>query len=84
MSETPHSSNAPSEREFGAKEQLAIWLLLVSAFVVILNETIMGVALPKLMHDLNITAVAGQWLTTAFLLTMSVVIPITGMLIQRV
>lgn len=80
MSESSHSS----EREFGAKEQLAIWLLLISAFVVILNETIMGVALPKLMHDLNITAVAGQWLTTAFLLTMSIVIPITGMLIQRV
>ena len=69
---------------FGAREQLAIWLLLGSAFVVILNETVMGVALPRLMNDLGITAVAGQWLTTAFLLTMSVVIPITGMLIQRV
>ncbi|GAA1634165.1 MDR family MFS transporter [Leucobacter chromiireducens] len=73
-----------TEREFGPREQLAIWVLLISSFVVILNETIMGVALPKLMHDLGITAVAGQWLTTAFLLTMSVVIPITGMLIQRV
>ena len=75
---------AAAEREFGAREQLAIWLLLGSAFVVILNETVMGVALPRLMTDLGITAVAGQWLTTAFLLTMSVVIPITGMLIQRV
>ena len=72
-----------SGKEFGAREQLAIWLLLASAFVVILNETIMSVALPKLMTDLDITAAAGQWLTTAFLLTMSVVIPITGMLIQR-
>ncbi len=71
------------EREFGPREQLAIWLLLASAFTVILNETIMGVALPKLMDDLEISAAAGQWLTTAFLLTMSIVIPITGMLIQR-
>jgi len=71
------------EQSFGPREQLAIWLLLASAFVVILNETIMGVALPRLMDDLGITAAAGQWLTTAFLLTMSVVIPITGMLIQR-
>jgi DHA2 family lincomycin resistance protein-like MFS transporter len=69
---------------FGPREQLAIWLLLASAFVVILNETVMGVALPRLMEDLNITAAAGQWLTTAFLLTMSIVIPITGMLIQRI
>ncbi|WP_017793787.1 MDR family MFS transporter [Leucobacter salsicius] len=71
-------------RPFGPTEQLAIWVLLISAFVVILNETVMGVALPKLMADLHVSAVAGQWLTTAFLLTMSIVIPITGMLIQRV
>ena len=68
---------------FGAREQLAIWLMLVSAFTVILNETVMSVALPRLMKDLDITAAQGQWLTTAFLLTMSVVIPTTGMLIQR-
>lgn len=77
----PHEE---SERVFGPREQLAVWLLLGSAFVVILNETIMGVALPELMHSLGISAPEGQWLTTAFLLTMSIVIPITGMLIQRV
>ncbi|TFC75018.1 DHA2 family efflux MFS transporter permease subunit [Cryobacterium sp. TMS1-20-1] len=65
------------------RNQLVIRLLLVSAFVVILNETIMGVALPHLMDDLSITATAAQWLTTAFMLTMAVVIPITGFLIQR-
>ncbi|CAG7612409.1 DHA2 family efflux MFS transporter permease subunit [Leucobacter soli] len=73
----------PSARSLGPRESLAIWLLLTSAFVVILNETVMGVALPRLMEDLSISAAAGQWLTTAFLLTMSVVIPITGMLIRR-
>lgn len=82
MPETPANPSRDA-REFGPREQLAIWLLLASAFTVILNETIMGVALPRLMDDLGITAAAGQWLTTAFLLTMSVVIPITGMLIQR-
>lgn len=78
---TPPSGDV--EQSFGPREQLAIWLLLASSFVVILNETVMGVALPRLMDDLRISAAAGQWLTTAFLLTMSVVIPITGMLIQR-
>lgn len=63
--------------------RLVIGLLLVSAFVVILNETIMGVALPRLMEDLGISAATGQWLTTGFLLTMAVVIPITGFLLQR-
>ena len=60
-----------------------IALLVVSAFVVILNETIMSVALPRLMQDLNITASSAQWLTTAFMLTMAVVIPATGFLLQR-
>ena len=79
----PTSQPVDGAQEFGPREQLAIWLLLGSAFTVILNETIMGVALPKLMEDLRISAAAGQWLTTAFLLTMSIVIPGTGMLIQR-
>ncbi|GIG30367.1 MDR family MFS transporter [Cellulomonas marina] len=65
------------------RDRLAVTLLLVSTFVVILNETIMGVALPRLMSDLRIDASTGQWLTTAFLLTMAVVIPVTGFLLKR-
>ncbi|GAB3746450.1 MDR family MFS transporter [Microlunatus parietis] len=57
--------------------------LLVAAFVVILNETIMGVALPRLMGELQITPGVGQWLSTVFMLTMAVVIPTTGFLLQR-
>lgn len=66
-----------------ARNRLVIALLLVSSFVVILNETIMSVAIPHLMDDLGITASAAQWLTSAFMLTMAVVIPITGYLLQR-
>lgn len=60
-----------------------IALLVVSAFVVILNETTMAVALPPIMEDLGITAGVGAWLTTGFLLTMAVVIPLTGYLLSR-
>ncbi|TDE92587.1 DHA2 family efflux MFS transporter permease subunit [Occultella glacieicola] len=63
--------------------RLVITLLLVSSFVVILNETIMSVAIPNIMSDLHIEASTGQWLSTSFLLTMAVVIPITGYLLQR-
>lgn len=58
-------------------------LLVASAFVVILNETIMGVAIPQLTAALDITLSTAQWLTTGFLLTMAVVIPTTGFLLQR-
>ncbi|WP_028649518.1 DHA2 family efflux MFS transporter permease subunit [Nocardiopsis sp. CNT312] len=67
----------------GRGARLVVPLLLVSAFVVILNETIMSVALPSLSEDLGITASTGQWLTSAFMLVMAVVIPITGFLLQR-
>ncbi|QAY74955.1 DHA2 family efflux MFS transporter permease subunit [Agromyces protaetiae] len=60
-----------------------IWLLLGATFVVFLNETIMGVAIPHLVVDLQVSLSAAQWLTTGFLLTMAVVIPITGFLIKR-
>src|SRR4051794_18542645 len=66
------------------RDRTVIAVLLVSTFVVILNETIMSVALPVLLTDLKIEASVGQWLTAGFLLTMSVVIPITGFLIRRV
>ncbi|MET0292640.1 MAG: DHA2 family efflux MFS transporter permease subunit [Steroidobacteraceae bacterium] len=58
-------------------------LLLISAFVVILNETIMGVAIPRLMGSFGVPASSAQWLTTAFLLTMATVIPVTGFMLQR-
>jgi DHA2 family lincomycin resistance protein-like MFS transporter len=69
--------------KLGARNRLVIFLLLISVFVMILNETIMGVALPTLTKDLGITPSAAQWLTAAFLLTMAVIIPITGFLLQR-
>lgn len=60
-----------------------IALLVFSAFVMILNETIMSVALPVLIVDLEIAARTAQWLTSGFLLTMAVVIPMSGSLLQR-
>ncbi len=60
-----------------------IWLLLIAAFVAILNETTMGIAIPHLNEDLGLPPELGQWLTSAFMLTMAVVIPVTGFLLQR-
>ncbi len=73
----------PIPTSVGPRENRVIWLLLAAAFVAILNETTMGIAIPVLIVDLGITAVAAQWLTTAFMLTMAVVIPVTGFLLQR-
>lgn len=74
---------ASSDAVLSRANSRIIWLLLGAAFVAILNETTMGVAIPHLITDLGITAVAAQWLTTAFMLTMAVVIPISGFLLKR-
>lgn len=74
---------APDDDSYATRNKLVINILLVSTFVVMLNETAMTVAIPRLMEALNTTASAAQWLTTAFLLTMAVVIPVTGFLLQR-
>jgi len=78
-----HHTDTDAEALHGARNSRVIWLLLAASFVVILNETIMGVAIPHLVTDLGITISQAQWLTTAFMLTMAVVIPITGFLLQR-
>ncbi|WP_239513998.1 MDR family MFS transporter [Streptosporangium sp. 'caverna'] len=61
-----------------------IRLLVLATFVVILNETIMINAIPRLMGALHITEQTAQWLSTAFMLTMAAVIPVTGWFLQRV
>ncbi|MBF4560529.1 multidrug efflux MFS transporter [Microbacterium sp. VKM Ac-2870] len=83
MTAADNTAVSQASAQVGAKENRVIWLLLAAAFVAILNETTMGVAIPHLIGDLGITAVAAQWLTTAFMLTMAVVIPTTGFLLRR-
>src|SRR5690606_27961576 len=77
----PAVTNAPER--LSKQNFTTIAVLIVSSFVVILNETIMNVALPVLMNEFNVTADAIQWLSTIFMLTMAVVIPMTGFLLQR-
>ncbi|EXG82886.1 MDR family MFS transporter [Cryptosporangium arvum] len=75
---------APStEQRLSPADRNLIGLLVISTFVVIFNETVMSLALPRLMSDLNVSAATGQWLTTGFLLTMAVVIPATGFVMER-
>jgi MFS transporter, DHA2 family, lincomycin resistance protein len=64
-------------------DKLTIGALLIAAFVMILNETIMNVALTPLMEQFQVAETTVQWLTTAFMLTLAVVIPTTGFIIGR-
>lgn len=81
MTRTP--ARAPASERMPPGSSLVIGLLMGSAFVVLLNEMMLGVALPTLIVDLGITPTTGQWLTTGYLLTLAVLIPATGFVMRR-
>ncbi len=81
MSETGRTTR---QHWLSPRDKSVITILLVAAFVVILNETALNVALNSVMDDLGVDERTVQWLTTAFMLTMAVVIPITGWLLERI
>ncbi|MFI6603594.1 MDR family MFS transporter [Nonomuraea sp. NPDC050536] len=84
MSRPQLDSPAKSAAAASGRTPAVIRLLVLATFVVILNETIMINAIPRLMDALRITEQTAQWLSTAFMLTMAAVIPITGWFLQRV
>lgn len=62
---------------------LIIGVMVVTAFVMILNETIVSIALPHLATAMSVSANTVQWLISGFLVTMAVIIPTTGFLLER-
>ncbi|TXK84015.1 MDR family MFS transporter [Paenibacillus sp. N3.4] len=56
--------------------------LIVGLFVAALNETLMGNALPELMKSFGVSAATGQWLSTAYMLVVGVLVPVTAILQQ--
>lgn len=76
------ASKSSAPEKLSRESVTVIATLLMATFVVILNETIMNVALQRLMVDLGVDAPTVQWLSTGFMLTMAVVIPTTGFILQ--
>lgn len=70
--------------EISTQQRTLLRVLTVATFVVILNETIMINAIPLLMDELDVSARSAQWLSSGFMLTMAVVIPVTGWFLQQV
>lgn len=57
--------------------------IIIGAFVTILNQTLLNVALPSIMKDLAISTNTAQWLTTGFMLVNGVLIPLSAYLVRR-
>lgn len=58
-------------------------VIMLGSFLAILNQTLINVALPKMMLDLNVSANVIQWIVTGYLLVNGVLIPITAYFTER-
>lgn len=80
-------SRPPQDGASGAAESASVAgvlvVLLSTAFVRMLNETTVAVALPAIMGEFHVSAATAQWLLTGFMLTMAVVMPTTGWMLER-
>ena len=56
--------------------------LLIVGFVGMFSETALNIAMVNLMDVFQISAATAQWLTTGFLLTLGIIMPISGLLLQ--
>lgn len=56
--------------------------LLICGFVGLFSETALNIAITNLMDVFQITAPTAQWLTTGFLLTLGILMPLSGLLLQ--
>ena len=58
--------------------------MLAGSFVAVLNQTILATALPQLMNHFQINASQVQWVTTAYMLTNGIMIPMTALLLEKI
>ncbi|MCM3886492.1 DHA2 family efflux MFS transporter permease subunit [Frankia sp. R82] len=81
-SASPGASEAGSEKIDAALVRLAL-VLLAGVVVVQLDATIVSVALDRLSHAFDVDLPTVQWVTTAYLLALAMVIPVTGWSVER-
>ena len=58
-------------------------VLMIGAFISILNSTLLNIALPSIAIDLKVETATVQWLATGYMLVNGIMIPTTAFLIRK-
>lgn len=58
-------------------------ILVLGAVAPLLDSTIVSIAIHTLGHDLNASTAAVQWVSTAYLLALAMVVPVSGWAVER-
>lgn len=57
-------------------------VLMLGAFIGLFGETALNMALTEIMTQFDISATTAQWLTTGYLLTLAVLVPVSALLMK--
>ena len=57
-------------------------ILMLGAFIGLFGETALNMALTNIMEQFSIEASTAQWLTTGYLLTLAILVPISALLMK--
>ena len=72
------SAPAPFERRLDARLVLSVVAAGIMSFSGVVVETAMNVTFPALMAEFSVGTSTVQWMTTAYLLVLAIVIPTSG------
>jgi len=81
--QTLEKAEAGGKPEGGEIPWGPLGILVLGAFMAVLDGTIVNVALPSMMAIFGVDATRIQWVVTAYLLTCGVVVPVSGYLGDR-
>ncbi|MEW9700817.1 DHA2 family efflux MFS transporter permease subunit [Paenibacillus sp. SI8] len=85
MSTTAAASPATEQQEekITGYQWLALMVLILGTFLAILDNSLMNVAIPKLMAVFGSTSTEIEWVVTGYMLASAVVVPMGGFLSDR-
>ncbi|XCB28985.1 DHA2 family efflux MFS transporter permease subunit [Arcanobacterium hippocoleae] len=65
------------------EQKRMVGVLILAAFVTILNQTVVNPAIPSVMRDMHVGAATTQWLVSGFTLVNSILVPVTAYFSDR-
>jgi EmrB/QacA subfamily drug resistance transporter len=78
-----YANKGEKVKEMSYNRTIIVSVLLAASFVALLNQTLLIVAIPPIMEEFKIVPNQAQWVTTAFMLTNGIMIPVTAFLIEK-
>lgn len=77
-------TNAQTGAKKASRHEITVvGVVVAGAFLALLNQTVMGPALPSLMTAFNIGAGDAQWVTSIYMLVNGIMVPVSGYLIDK-